>query len=376
MKRKIIIILLLTLFCSNILYSHIAYANNNPENISSEAYAVLETGSNRLLYSKNKDEKLPMASTTKVMTAIIALEKGNLNDVIEIKKEYTGIEGTSIYLAEGEKLSLEDLLHGLMLVSGNDAAVAIAHHIGGSIEGFAKIMNKKAKELGMNNTNFKNPNGLPDEEHYTTAYDFSLLASYAMKNENFVKIINDKKWSMSYKGKENGRTIYNKNKLLKNYEGANGVKTGFTKKAGKCFVFAAKRNNMQVVGVVLRSNNHYIDSTNLLNMAFNEFTLKKIIEKDEYIKTIPMKNTKKGIIKLSVKEDIFFPVKKDENIEINYDKIYNSGSDNYIADYSVNIKNSKEKYEYTITAKTEKQSKSSIYNFFSNLLRFTGLDFN
>lgn len=370
MKRKIISVgLCLIVF----LMSFFVYPKEKAEafSINSEAYAVLECSTNRLLYSKNKDEKLPMASTTKVMTAILALEKGNLNDVVNIKKEYTGIEGTSIYLKEGEKLTLEDLLHGMMLVSGNDAAVAVAYHIGGSIEGFAKMMNEKARELGMKNTNFKNPNGLPDDEHYTTAYDFALLASYAMKNENFVKIINDKKWSMPYEGKENGRVIYNRNKLLNSYEGSNGVKTGYTKKAGKCFVFAAKRNDMQVVGVVLKSANHYIDSKNLLDMSFSNYKMEKIIEKGEYIKTLPLKNSKKGITKLTAENDIYFPLKEGEEAKVNFDKVYNSGSENYILNYSVKV--GEENYSYSENLDHKNVNKGIFYKFTNIFKNFVGL---
>jgi len=367
MKKKTTVVILLIMILINIF----PLKTVNADNISAHAYAVLEAGSNRVLYQRNMNEKLPMASTTKVMSAIIALEKGNLNDVIEIKKEWTGIEGSSIYLKEGEKLTLEDLLHGMMLVSGNDAAVSVANHIGGSIDGFAKMMNKKAKELGMKNTNFVNPHGLPDDNHYTTAYDFALLASYAMKNENFVKIINDKKWSMSYEGRENERVIYNRNKLLISYEGSNGIKTGFTKKARKCYAFAAKRNDMQVVGVLLHSENHYGESKILLDMSFNDFTLKKIIEQDDYIKTVPMNDSKTGILKLTASKDVYFPLRKDETYSLEYNKVYNSGSDNYIADYNVKIGD--EKYIYTEEVNVEKKDKGVGYNFYNLFKKFTKL---
>ena len=367
MKKKSIAIIIVMMILINLPN----FGGVKAANVSAQAYCIMEAGSNRVLYSSNMNEKLPMASTTKVMTAVLALEKGSLNDVIEIKKEWTGIEGTSIYLKEGEKLTLEDLLHGMMLVSGNDAAVSIACYIGGSIDNFAKMMNKKAKELGMKNTHFTNPNGLPDDDHYTTAYDFTLLASYAMKNENFVKIINDEKWSMPYEGKANQRTIYNKNKLLKSYEGANGVKTGFTKKARKCFVLAAKRNNMQVVGVLLHTENHYEESKMFLDMAFNNFTLKKVIEKGDYVKTVQMKDSKNGIIKLSAGSDVYFPLKSDESADIKYKKVYNSGSDNYIADYS--IKAGDETYNYSEELSVKKEDKGTFYNFKNLFKKFANL---
>lgn len=357
MKKKILVFILSIIFLISSFPLKIIMANN----ISAKSYCVMEASSERILYGKNIHEKLPMASTTKIMTAILAIENGNLNDVINIKKEWTGIEGTSIYLKENEKLTLEDLLYGLMLVSGNDAAVSIASYISGSVDKFAALMNKKAKNLGMINTNFVNPHGLPNENHYTSAYDFALLTSYAMKNETFIKIINANKWSMPYENKENGRVIYNKNKLLKSYEGANGVKTGFTKAARKCFVFAANRNNMQVVGVLLKSEDHYPESKSLLNMSFNEYKLNEIIGSGDYVKTLEDKNNKDITYKLYIKENIYFPFKKNEDIKVKFNKIENIGNNNFILNYSVITKEKEYKYKTPLNKIIEKRNSYSLF---------------
>ncbi|HWR19998.1 MAG TPA: D-alanyl-D-alanine carboxypeptidase family protein, partial [Clostridia bacterium] len=210
---------------------------------------LLEAGTGKVLYEKNAYIKLPMASTTKVMTAILALECCALSDTVTVTEDAYGTEGSSIYLELEEKMSVEDLLYGLMLNSGNDAAVALAVHIGGSLEGFANLMNAKAREIGANNTNFVTPHGLPNGDHYTTAYDLALISAYALKNEDFCTIV-----GTTYHRTTTGnfqRTFKNKNKLLWQYEGGNGIKTGYTKAAGKCLSFAAQREGMQLIGVVL-----------------------------------------------------------------------------------------------------------------------------
>lgn len=364
MKKRLLFILTFIVIissCSNAICS----------NISSEGYVVMECSSNRVLAGGNINEKLPMASTTKVMSAILAIENGNLKDVIKIEKRDTNIEGTSISLCEGEKLTLEDLLYGMMLVSGNDAAVTIANHLGGSIEGFAKMMNEKAKELGMNNTNFENPNGLPNDNHYTTAYDYGLLASYAMKNKTFVKIINTKKWSMPYKNRPNERIIYNRNKLLNSFDGANGVKTGYTKKAGKCLVFAAKRNGMQLVGVVLHSYNHYEDAKSLLSYGFANYSLEKVIRKGQYIQTKPYNESNKDKMKIYASKDIYFPVKKGEIVNTKFIKTYDSGNNHYITKYDI-ITNEKT-YSSSFYPKVKIKKYNVINEFFVNIKNFFNL---
>ena len=185
-----------------------------PPSTAARAAVVMEASSRRVLYAKNPHMKLPMASTTKIMTAILAIEMGNLEDVVTVSPKAMGVEGSSIYLAKGERLTLEQLLYGLMLRSGNDAAVAIAEHIGGSVENFVRLMNRKAVQIGARNTNFVNPHGLHDDMHYTTAYDLALISAYAMQNPVFRTIVSTKYKKIPWEGRSYDRVLQNKNALL------------------------------------------------------------------------------------------------------------------------------------------------------------------
>ena len=242
----------------------------NADTNSAEIAMELSTGT--VLEQSNADVQLPMASTTKIMTAIIIIEDCDLDEVITVPSEAVGAEGSSIYLKKDEQIDIRDLLYGLMLRSGNDSAAALAIHHSGSTEKFAEVMNKRAKELGAEKTNFKNPSGLPDSEHYTTARDLCNITRHAMQNEIFKEIVSTK----SYSGKF--RTFSNKNKMLYNYDGANGVKTGYTVKAGRCLVSSAERNGMDVICVVLNCPDMYGRSAKILDTCFNEY---KLVELDE-----------------------------------------------------------------------------------------------
>ena len=287
-----------------------------PEEATSSAAVVLETGTNRVLFESNPNAQMPMASTTKIMTALVALEYGNLDDKVVIPREAVGIEGSSIYLKEGEVLTLEQLLYGLMLSSGNDVAVAVACHVGGSVEGFVDMMNTKAMEIGAENTRFTNPNGLHDDNHYTTAYDLALITSCALKNPEFQRIC-----STQYKeipGPEGTpRTLKNKNKLLWQYEGGNGVKTGYTKAAGKCLVASAKREDMQVVCVVLNSSSMFIQSMALMDEAFECFDNVPVLSEGEPLGTIPVEGANVDSVTICMDEEIRLPLTKEEENEIN-----------------------------------------------------------
>lgn len=231
----------------------------------SEIAMELTTG--RVLHESNADIKMPMASTTKILTAIIIIEDCNLDEVIKVPQAAVGVEGSSIYLTENEEIDIRDLLYGLMLRSGNDSATTLAIHHSGSVELFAKIMNERAKKIGAENSNFTNPSGLPDENHYTTARDLCKLAKYARQNEIFSKIVS----TVNYTGKY--KSFSNKNKMLHMYNGANGIKTGYTVKAGRCLVSSAKRNNMDIICVVLNCPDMYKVSSNIFDKCFNNFKL-------------------------------------------------------------------------------------------------------
>jgi len=255
-----------------------ALASDAPS-VSARSAVLMCADNGKVIFEKNSREKLPMASTTKIMTCLVALERGNLSDTVEIAPEAVGVEGSSLYLAKGDTSPLSDLLYGLMLRSANDAAAAIAFHIAGGIEEFACIMNEKAAELGLSDTHFTNPHGLQNEEHYTTAYDFALLASYAMQNETFAKIVSTSDHTVSLNGGDLKKPIVNHNRLLRTYEGACGVKTGFTKTSGRCLVSAAKRDGVTLIAVTLNAPSDWADHRAMLDYGFSKYVKTDVFEK-------------------------------------------------------------------------------------------------
>ena len=237
--------------------------------VSAEGAVLVDGSSGRVLYEKNSDKRLYPASTTKIMTALVTLETldelglGPDSKVI-VPVEEAGVEGSSLYLKAGEKLSLEELLYGLMLQSGNDSAEAIAVCVGGTRETFVEKMNLKAEQLGCSGTHFVNPSGLFDENHYTTAGDLAIIAAEAMKREDFREIVGAQKWA----SEETDRSFVNKNKTVFNYEGGNGVKIGFTKKSGRTLVASAERDGKELIAVVLRDGNWFNDAYALMDYGF------------------------------------------------------------------------------------------------------------
>lgn len=237
----------------------------------SRSGVVIEQSSRRVLLDEGMNVRCYPASTTKVLTALAVLNNVPLDKVVTVPKKAEGVEGSSIYLRAGQKITVEDLLFGLMLRSGNDAATALAIETSGSVEKFAELMNRTAKELGANDSNFVNPHGLHDDEHYTTAYDLALITAAAYENPDFVRIASAKKAKITIDGE--AHYIGNKNKMLTLYEGANGVKTGYTKRSGRCLVSGAYRNNMQLVTVVLNYNDMWNDSIRMLNYGFDTYEM-------------------------------------------------------------------------------------------------------
>ncbi|MGB9779405.1 D-alanyl-D-alanine carboxypeptidase family protein [Caldanaerobacter sp.] len=311
MKKYVFLLLVLLIFIAP-LYR--AYANEVPF-VSAKAAIVMDQNTGRVLYEKNVHMKLPMASTTKIMTLIIALEKGNLKDIVTVSQKAASIGGSSIWLSPGEKIDMESLLYGLMLSSGNDAATAIAEHIAGNVENFAEMMNQKAKEIGAYNTHFVTPSGLDIgiDDHYTTAYDLALITRYAFLNyPKFAEIVSTKEKTIPWEGKEWDRYLRNKNKLLWIYEGADGVKTGFTNKAGRCLVSSATREGRRLIAVVLNSPLMWEDSMKILDYAFSKFKPFKVFEKGEIVKKVEILKGKKKEIEVVVKEGCIVPVAEEE----------------------------------------------------------------
>lgn len=253
--------------------------------INSRAAIIFEKTTGSILYGKNENEKRKMASTTKIMTAIVVLENvTDLTQIITISKKAASIGGSRLGLSTNDKISVSDLLYGLLLCSGNDTAIALAEFVGGSVEGFATLMNQKAIELGLNNTHFVTPHGLDNDEHYTTAYELALLTRYALENETFSKIVSTRSYSVVIN--RSSKTIGNTNELLGYLNGVYGVKTGFTNGANRCLVTACKRGDLDVICVVLGADtkkNRTQDSLKLIEYAFSNFEMidiESIIKKD------------------------------------------------------------------------------------------------
>lgn len=281
--------------------------------VSAEAAIVMDTESGRILYEKNSDQPLRVASITKIMTAIVAIENGELSNKVVTSKNAYRVEGSSIYLRLGEKLSLEDMLYGMMLRSGNDAAVAIAEHIGGSLEGFSYLMNQKAEELGMIKSVFNNPHGLDDhEEHYSSARDMAVLTAYAMKNETFATIVGTKRKTAPLEGENWDRIWHNKNRMLTKYPYADGVKTGFTKRAKRTLVSSATKEGHSLVAVTLNASDDWNDHIHMFEYGFNEFTKVTLAEKEERLKD---ERLARADGYFSMLNHLSYPLKEDELVQ-------------------------------------------------------------
>lgn len=244
----------------------------------------------KVIYEYNGSERAPMASTTKIMTAVLALENMDMSEIITVSENAARQEGSSAYFAPGDKVPAEEVIYGLMLNSGNDAAIAIAEHISGSSESFAELMNEKARQLGALDTNFSNPNGLDSQSHYTTAEDLAKITAYALKNDEFRKIVSEKAHKTDY----SSGTVWfsNHNKLLNMYDGCIGVKTGFTKRSGRCLVSAAERGGITLICVTLNDPDDWADHKALLDFGFESAREKQAVKKGDVLKEIKTKGAK------------------------------------------------------------------------------------
>lgn len=318
--------LLIVIFFMLILFS---YTVKSAEGIrvAADSAILMDEKTSRTLWGKNIDKPRAMASTTKIMTCIVALESGKSNEILTVSRNAARAPKVKLYLQTGEKQRVEDMLYALMLVSANDAAVAIAEHISGSVDAFCEQMTKKAKEIGCTDTIFETPNGLDKGKHHSTAKDMAIIAKYALKNKKFMQIINTQKVITPILG-GNYRKFYlsNHNRLLKEFTGANGFKTGFTNLAGHCFVGGAKRDDMQLISVVLASGwgargkkAKWTDTKKILNYGFNNFSYKKILNKNQVIsKNIHVCKSKNQNVDLIIRDNIEIIYNKNnpENIKI------------------------------------------------------------
>lgn len=291
--------------------------------ISAKNAIAIEVTSGRIIYEKDAYKKVPIASTTKIMTAIIAIENNLLTDTVIVSNKASWTGGSSVNLKEGDEILLSELLYGLMLNSGNDAAVAIAEHTSGNVEEFSKLMNEKAKKIGALNTNFVTPHGLDTDNHYSTAYDMAIITKYALKNPIIKKLVSTSTYTMKFK---NGKTknLTNTNPLLSFYEGATGVKTGYTGLAGKCLVASAKRENIEIIAVLLgdpSSKARRTDSAKILDFCFNNYKLHDL--KEIYPLNFHMQ-IQKGVrkeIKPIYENSLIIPLTEEEKNNITVKKI-------------------------------------------------------
>lgn len=289
-------------------------------NTTSKSMVLLEVNSGRIIVNHNGEEKLPMASLTKIITAIVALENcTDLDMQHQITAQEQGIEGSSIYLKAGEHLSVRQLLYGLMLRSGNDSAIAIATIVGGSVENFIKMCNEFCQKIGATSTNLENPHGLHSENHYTTAHDLAIITAYALKNDIFAKIVSTQKINIPNElGKYDHRELINKNKFLQMFDGANGVKTGYTKKAGRCFVGSSTRSTdgLQLVCVILNCVPMFQECKAIMELAWENYTMHKLIDEQGYQASINLNNSSAMSDIAQSKNAFSYPLTKAEEDKI------------------------------------------------------------
>ena len=288
-------------------------------NVTATAAIVIEASTGHVLYERNPDKIMFPASTTKMMTLITALEGNQLDEIVTVGPSAYNAEGSTLWLDVGEKIPLGDLLYGMMLISGNDGAIAIAEHCGGSVPDFAARMTQRAHDLGAVNTNFINANGLPDPNHYTTARDLAIMAKHGFSLPHFEEIVSTKEVSFGWIH-DDTKLLRNENQMLWLYRGANGVKTGYTDAAGRCLVTAAKQNGVQLIAVVLDSLYIWNDSIFLLDYGFGRVSSQTVIKSGEVVKTLPITSGRRKSMPVKTAGEIIMPVfSGDDNA---YDIVY------------------------------------------------------
>ncbi|MHB8172586.1 MAG: D-alanyl-D-alanine carboxypeptidase family protein [Thermincolia bacterium] len=281
--------------------------------IGAKSAILMDVTTGKVLYEKNPRERRPMASTTKITTAIVTLEKATLAEEVYVSETAAVTGEAAIWLETGERLTVEQLVYAVMLYSANDAAVALAEHVGGTEKDFIRMMNEKAREIGVKDTNYVNPHGLYDPQHYSTAYDLAVLARYGMeKVPMFKEVVSTWREQIPWAGHPWDRVLYNRNKLLKQYQGADGVKTGYIREAGRCLVGSATRNGQQLVAVVLDSPDMFGEVAALLDYGFANYTLREVYEEGEVIKDVKVEKGLKPGVKSVMARDVAFALRPDE----------------------------------------------------------------
>lgn len=284
MKNRVLSILLVSLFLT--FFKNAPVHGAPRPNLAASSAILMDLTTGKVIFSKNSSERRAPASTTKILTALVALERGDMSRVITISQNASKIGGSSIWLAPGEEHTLKELLYGVLLSSGNDASVAVAEGLAGSETKFTAWMNEKAQAIGAKDTCFKNSNGLPESGHYSTAYDLALITRYALHNPVFSEMVKTKRKTMEWPGRDYNRSMVNHNKLLWRYQFADGVKTGYTKQAGKCLVASATKSGQRLIAVVLNSKQMYDDSKRLFEYGFSNYQLLTVIQSEQKIGSI------------------------------------------------------------------------------------------
>ena len=298
---------LLTILCLHACFPNVFAAE--PSN-SAVSAVLIDAANGSVLYEDNADEQMLIASTTKILTALVVLENCSSDEVVKIKKEYTNVEGSSMYLQEGDMLTVRELLYGLLLASGNDAAVAVACYVGGSIEGFASMMNRRASKIGCTGSSFKNPHGLDEDGHYSTARDLARITGTAMEDKLFCEIVSTKNVTI------NGQTYHNHNKLLWNYQGAVGVKTGYTKRAGRSLVSCAERDGLRLICVTLNDSDDWTDHKNLYNWAFSTYKRVTVSYGETDLSPVPVISGERGSVRIRADDIFTCTIPKDDTVNI------------------------------------------------------------
>ena len=285
------------------------------QKLTARSAIVMDAATGQVLYERDIDTRRYPASTTKMMTLIVALEHGKLDDIVTVGKNAEGVEGSTLWLVQGDKIPLGELLAGMMMHSGNDATVAVAEHIAGSVPAFVEMMNEKATEIGAYNTHFVNPNGLPDEKHYTTAFDLAKIAAYGYSLPHFEEIVSTQETIYDWV-KDPAKKLRNENQMLWLYRGANGVKTGYTEAAGRCLVSAARRDGMQLVAVVLDSYYMWNDSIALLDYGFHSVQPKTLVKKGEVVTKVDVADGRHDEVELIAAESLVVAEKNGESAKV------------------------------------------------------------
>lgn len=399
MVKKIGIIILLIVFISDCVYSdeidteeiiwkdNFMQASNSKQEpkINSRSAVIYDRKSKKVIWGKKENERRPMASTTKIMTAIVVLENANLDDTVVVSKKSAGTGGSRLGLKTGDKITVNNLLYGLLMVSGNDAAVALAEHVSGSVESFAEKMNQKAEEMRLEDTHFIVPHGLDMENHYTTALELAEMADYAMNNKKFTEIVATKVKTINISGRS--KSLINTNELLGNLEGVNGVKTGFTNGANRCLVTSVSRNGMNVIAVVLGADtkkDRTRDSVEIIEYAYKNYTIYNLEEliKENYEdwknineKRIEVIRGKNKILttKLDKLDNYNIPIKKQDidNLKVEIFALKEIEAPIYVDDYigKIIVYNGEEKlYELCIRSDVD-IARLTFFDYFYNLLK-------